>query len=82
MRENHLTIDEAASLLRVSRDWVAKACRRGVLPHVAVGGPIRCRRLVPRAAVDEYLRRQTRAATDRAAAMSRPARLAAVPEVY
>lgn len=33
----YLTTDEAAAVLRVSREWVSDQCRRGALPAKRVG---------------------------------------------
>jgi hypothetical protein len=89
-RTETIPVIEAATKLGVSTDWIAKACRLGVLPHVPVGnGQKRFRRIPLRAGVEEYIRSRSKAYERQIndAAYARTRRSAernrqAVPQVY
>lgn len=54
------TLDEAATQLRMSRDWVRKALRDGLLNGTKIGsGMTRFRWLVAQSELDSYVKRQT-----------------------
>ncbi len=59
--EQLLKPKEACRLLQVSRSWLYDACRRGVVPHVRLGGPDGPLRFVP-SELDEWITEQRRAA--------------------
>jgi hypothetical protein len=58
--EKLLTLDEFGAIVRMSKDWVGKACRDGQLRHVTMGsGTKRQRRLVYASEADRLLRTRT-----------------------
>lgn len=83
-----LDLDEAAAVLGLSRDWVGRACREGVLRHVTVGrGSIRERRRIWKSELERYIESKTREGKERATAYAetqkkRRAGLMPVPSKY
>jgi hypothetical protein len=58
--EKLLTLDEFGAIVRMSKDWVGKACRDGQLRHVTMGsGTKRQRRLVYASEIDRLKRENT-----------------------
>lgn len=50
-RSEVLTVEEAATILRIGRSTAYEAVRRGEIPSIRIGGRIR----IPRAALDRLL---------------------------
>lgn len=80
-----LTIDEAAAVLGLSRDWVGRACRDGVLPHVSAGrGVVRQRRRIWKSTLERYIESKTTQGRERATAyavLQKKRRRGALPPV-
>lgn len=85
-----ITIDAAAAMLCMSRDWVAQACRKGIIDHVrASSGNKRFRRMPVLSSVEQFIAENRQEAREQRNAIAREhvrkahlRRFSTVPQVF
>jgi excisionase family DNA binding protein len=80
LNDETMSVDDAAKILGVTRDWVRKACREGVIDHLCVGmGSERFRRRPFKSGVENYVRDRTKLASETTREVARSRRRASMP---